>query len=100
MKTVNYSLRMDPLIKSEAEATFSAFGLNLSDAITVFLHTAIKKRGFPFPLVNEEYTPSQSTLDLIERIETGEEVLDGPYTYEAYKAHMQAYLSENEDAHV
>ena len=48
MKTTNYSLRLDPEIKSQAEAIFSELGLNLSDALNVFLHMSIKWRGFPF----------------------------------------------------
>ena len=45
MKTTNYSLRLDPAIKEKAEATFANFGLNLSDAFTVFLHAAIRCGG-------------------------------------------------------
>jgi addiction module RelB/DinJ family antitoxin len=36
MKTTNYSIRIDPEIKTKAEETFAEFGLNLSEAITVF----------------------------------------------------------------
>jgi len=54
MKTTNYSIRLDPDIKAKAEATFSEFGLNLSDAINVFLHMAIKKHGFPFELTYQK----------------------------------------------
>jgi len=50
MKTTNYSIRIDPEIKTKAEKTFAEFGLNLSEAITVFLHMSIKKCGFPFEL--------------------------------------------------
>lgn len=52
MKTTNYSLRLNPDIKAKAEETFAMFGLNLSEAINVFLHTAILRRGFPFELIN------------------------------------------------
>lgn len=48
MKTSTYSIRLDPIIKADAEKTFAAFGLDLSEAITVFLHRAISVRGFPF----------------------------------------------------
>ena len=48
MKTTNYSIRLDPDIKAKAEKTYSEFGLNLSEAINVFLHMSIKRRGFPF----------------------------------------------------
>ena len=58
MKTTNYSIRLDPEIKTKAEKTFSEFGLNLSEAINVFLHMSIKMRGFPFeirdPVLNAE----------------------------------------------
>ena len=50
MKTTNYSIRIDPEIKTKAEETFAEFGLNLSEAITVFLHMSIKNHGFPFAL--------------------------------------------------
>jgi len=48
MKTANYNIRLDPIIKTRAEETFAGFGLNLSEAINVFLHVSIKQRGFPF----------------------------------------------------
>jgi len=50
MKTTNYSIRLDPDIKAKAEKTFSEFGLNLSEAINVFLHMSIKRCGFPFEI--------------------------------------------------
>ena len=48
MKTTNYNIRIDPDIKASAEKTFAAFGLNLSEAINVFLHKSIMERGLPF----------------------------------------------------
>ena len=58
MKTANYNIRLDPEIKAKAEKTFSEFGLNLSEAINVFLHMSIKHAGFPFeirdPVLNAE----------------------------------------------
>jgi DNA-damage-inducible protein J len=59
MKTSNYSIRINPAVKAEAEKTFAVFGLNLSEAITVFLHKSIMERGFPFSLRLTEngYTP-------------------------------------------
>ncbi|MCL2355596.1 MAG: type II toxin-antitoxin system RelB/DinJ family antitoxin [Defluviitaleaceae bacterium] len=50
MKTANYNIRLDPIVKSKAEETFAVFGLNLSEAINVFLHTSIMYRGFPFEI--------------------------------------------------
>jgi len=50
MKTANYNIRLDPVVKAKAEETFAGFGLNLSEAINVFLHMSIKQRGFPFEI--------------------------------------------------
>jgi DNA-damage-inducible protein J len=50
MKTANYNIRLDPAIKAKAEQTFAGFGLNLSEAINVFLHMSIKWNGFPFEI--------------------------------------------------
>ncbi len=48
MKTTSFNIRLDPAVKSEAEKAFAAFGLNLSEAITVFLHKSIMVQGLPF----------------------------------------------------
>ncbi|MCL2661989.1 MAG: type II toxin-antitoxin system RelB/DinJ family antitoxin [Oscillospiraceae bacterium] len=52
MKTANYNIRLNPAIKTKAEETYAEFGLNLSEAINVFLHMSIKWAGFPFDVRN------------------------------------------------
>ena len=52
MKTANYNIRLDPTVKAKAEETYAEFGLNLSEAINVFLHMSIKRAGFPFEVRN------------------------------------------------
>ena len=76
MKTSNYNIRLDPVIKTKAEETFAAFGLNLSEAINVFLHMSIKQRGFPFeirePKLNiETLLAMQETEKILEEYEIG-----------------------------
>ena len=76
MKTANYNIRLDPAIKSKAEETFAEFGLNLSDAINVFLHMSIKQQGFPFevrePKINAELLfAMQETEQILAEYENG-----------------------------
>jgi DNA-damage-inducible protein J len=76
MKTSNYNIRLDPVVKSKAEDTFAEFGLNLSEAINVFLHLSIKWRGFPFevrePRLNAEtLSAMQETEHMAEEFENG-----------------------------
>jgi len=71
VKTANYSIQLAPEVKSKAEETFSQFGLNLSEAINVFLHMSIMQRGFPF----EIREPGLSAETLLAMQET-EQILD------------------------
>ena len=76
MKTANYNIRLDPTIKSKAEEMFAEFGLNLSEAINVFLHMSIKQRGFPFeirePKINADMLfAMQETEQILEEYESG-----------------------------
>ena len=71
MKTANYNIRLDPAIKTKAEETYAEFGLNLSEAINVFLYMSIKWAGFPFDVRN----PKLNAEALLAMQET-EQILD------------------------
>ena len=76
MKTANYNIRLDPAIKAEAEKTFAVFGLNLSEAINVFLHASILRCGFPFELREPRYNSNviqamEETEQIIEEYKNG-----------------------------
>ncbi len=47
-KTANINIRIEPDIKTQAEAVFSSLGISVTDAINVFLHASIMEGGFPF----------------------------------------------------
>jgi len=69
MKTSNYNIRLDPAIKTQAEKTYAEFGLNLSEAINVFLHMSIKWQGFPFDIRNPKLNAQTiSAMQETERI--------------------------------
>ena len=76
MKTANYNIRLDPTVKAKAEETYAEFGLNLSEAINVFLHMSIKWAGFPFDVRNpklnaETILAIQETEDILEEYNNG-----------------------------
>ena len=50
MPTANMSIRMDSEVKSQAQAIFAQFGLDMTTAINMFLRQAIRERGIPFDL--------------------------------------------------
>ena len=50
MKTATLNMRVDPSVKEEAERVYAQFGINLTDAVNVFLHKSIMEGGLPFEL--------------------------------------------------
>ena len=97
MKTANYNIRIDPAIKTKAEKTFAEFGLNLSEAINVFLHASIKWNGFPFDV----RMPNPSLIQAMQETEQIlEEYADGTRVSQPYtNVHdiLQEILNEEND---
>ena len=80
MKTANYNIRLDPEIKAKAENTFAALGLNLSEAINVFLHKSILSYGFPFDV---RHNPNEETIRAIQETE---DILNGKIQATVYNS--------------
>ena len=51
-KTSLITVRIEPKVKTEAERLYSSFGLNISDAINMFIHQSLLVGGLPFELKN------------------------------------------------
>lgn len=49
-KTATLNMRVDPRVKEQAEQVYAQFGMNLTDAVNVFLHKSILEGGLPFNL--------------------------------------------------
>ena len=50
MATKSHNIRIDESIKERATALYANLGLNLSDAVNVFLRISLDANGFPFPV--------------------------------------------------
>jgi len=83
MKTANYNIRLDPSVKAQAEETFAGFGLNLSEAINVFLHMSIKQRGFPFE-IREPQLSAETLLAMQETEQILDEYSNGSRTQKSF----------------
>lgn len=61
--------RVPGSLKEEAEALFADMGLNLSDAIRMFLQQSVNEGGIPFrPRAKR---PSVATIGAVEELENG-----------------------------
>ncbi len=47
-KTATVRARVEPEIKNQAEQVFSALGISMSEAMNLFLHQTILRKGLPF----------------------------------------------------
>ena len=80
-KTANINLRIEPETKAEAESLFSSFGISVTDAINIFLNTAIMNGGFPFPIVQPNF--NKETQDAIQE---AKDIIDGKIKTKTYSS--------------
>ena len=45
MATVSANIRLDPVVKQQAQELFEELGMNLSTAVTIFLKQAVRESG-------------------------------------------------------
>ncbi len=79
MATTNINVRVDSMLKQEAEALFNDLGLNMSSAINMFLRSAIMHNGIPFEVKRQ--TPNEETKAALGEYE---EMKKNPGKYKRY----------------
>ena len=62
------NVRIDEDVKSDAELLFSRLGMNMSPAITIFIHRALDCNGLPFPVQINDPFFSPRNQQRLERI--------------------------------
>ena len=95
MKT-NYNIRLDQLIKARAEKTFAEFGLDLSEAINVFLHMSIKRHGFPFE-IREPKLKAETLLAMEETEQILEEYNNGSRAPKSFSSAREMFAAMDLD---
>ena len=96
MKTANYNIRLDPAVKTKAEETFAEFGLNLSEAINVFLHMSIKRCGFPFE-IREPKLNAETLAAIQEAEQILEEYSNGSRTPKPFSNASEMFAAMDEE---
>lgn len=70
MSNVTVQARVNPELKQEAEAVFSAIGMTTAEAIRIFLQQAVNSGGLPFQPTAK--TPNAETLAAMTELEDGD----------------------------
>jgi len=66
-RTETIRARVEPELKSEAEAILKEVGLSSSEAMRLFLNQVVSRRGLPFAVK----IPNAETIEAIESIQAG-----------------------------
>lgn len=79
-KTGSFQMRINPDVKSQAEAIFAAYGLTLTDAVNIFIQQSLNTKGLPFLLSpeNAEYLKAKSAQRLMAEIQRGWDSVSSP----------------------
>ena len=81
MLTSEIRSRIEPDLKDEAQAVLSRVGLNISDAIRLFLRQVVVARGLPFDLRETPNATTQSAMlearQTRARYDTAGDLIDG-----------------------
>jgi len=72
-KTDSMYMRIDPTLKTSAEAVLSQLGLTSNDAITVFLKQVVLQRGLPFAVKMPPMTRAEAEAIFFDKIREAEE---------------------------
>jgi DNA-damage-inducible protein J len=72
-ETTNLSIRIDRNLKEEADSIFSALGMNLTTAITVFVRQAVRQKKIPFEISLDEES-SRHGVTMSEAIAASERI--------------------------
>jgi len=97
-KTASLHIRIDPMVKQQAEELFSGFGITITDAVNLFLHQSLLEYRLPFqphqPRYNAETEAAiQETRDII----AGKIQTKSYNSYDEFEAEIMAEI-EAEDA--
>jgi DNA-damage-inducible protein J len=90
-KSATINMRVNPQVKSDAEAIFSSLGMTLTEAINVFLYKSVMEGGLPFDVRQPRYNATTEAAMAEARA-----IMDGKLAAETYSspAEMLAALSK------
>lgn len=78
-KTDTLNIRIEPELKKEVETTLNDLGMNIADAVTIFLKQVVMTDSIPFIIKKPKFNK-----ETLEAIEEAEEIMKNPENYKSY----------------
>lgn len=79
MSTTSMNIRMDSVVKKQAQELFAALGMDMTTAVNIFLRQSIRRQGLPFSVTLNG--PNSETLEAIAEVR---EMKKHPEQYKGY----------------
>ena len=78
-KTDNLNIRIEPELKKEVEKTLNDLGMNIADAVTVFLKQVVMTNSIPFMIKKPKY--NEETIKALKEVDA---IMEKPEDYKSY----------------
>ena len=78
-KTDTLNIRIEPKLKKEAEETLNDLGMNVADAVTIFLKQVVLTDSIPFEIKKPKYNK-----ETLEAIKEAFDIIKNPENYKSY----------------
>lgn len=78
-KTDTLNIRIEPELKKEVETTLNDLGMNIADAVTIFLKQVVMTDSIPFIIKKPKFSD-----DMIKAIAEADEMLKNPDKYKSF----------------
>lgn len=78
-KTGTLNIRIEPKLKKEAETTLNELGMNIAEAVTIFLKQVVMTDSIPFVIRKPKYSE-----EMIEAIKEANDIVKNPEKYKSY----------------
>jgi DNA-damage-inducible protein J len=72
-RSANVTISIEPSVKRQADALFSAYGINFNDAVSLLIRRAIIEQSLPVEVVSQQPNAvTQAAFDRVEAMVLGE----------------------------
>lgn len=93
-KTNTINIRIEPELKENAEKTLNELGMNVADAVTIFLKQVVLTESIPFEIKKPKYNK-----ETIEAIKEALDIIKNPENHQSFNSVdelMEELNSDNE----
>ena len=78
-KTDTLNIRIEPELKKEVEGTLNDLGMNIAEAVTIFLKQVVMTDSIPFIIKKPKFNK-----ETLEAIKEADEIMKHPENYKSY----------------